>query len=106
MKRDELKSEMMFRIRALGLPEPTQEHRFHPVRRWRFDYAWIDKKVAVEIQGGVGRSFHFNQKTLHKDSEKFLEANMLGWIVIQVNYWMIERGLEMALIERALERKT
>ena len=29
------------------------EYRFHPVRRWRFDYAFPDKKVYLEVDGGI-----------------------------------------------------
>lgn len=29
------------------------EHRFHPVRKWRFDAAFPVRKIAVEIDGGV-----------------------------------------------------
>ena len=29
------------------------EYRFNPDRRWRFDFAWPDKKVAVEMEGGI-----------------------------------------------------
>ena len=28
----------------------------HPTRRWRFDFAWPDPMVAVEIEGGLYQS--------------------------------------------------
>ena len=28
------------------------EFKFHPTRKWRFDFA-LNKKIAVEIEGGV-----------------------------------------------------
>ena len=34
-------------------PEPELEYRFHPFRKWRFDFAWPEQKVAVEMEGGV-----------------------------------------------------
>ena len=30
----------------MGCPIPTSEYRFHPYRKWRFDYAFVDKKLA------------------------------------------------------------
>jgi len=36
-----------------GLPAPTPEYRFHATRRWRFDYAFVQQKIAVEVEGGV-----------------------------------------------------
>ncbi|MCC6475013.1 MAG: hypothetical protein IT514_14870, partial [Burkholderiales bacterium] len=38
---------------AFSLPPPVAEHRFHETRRWRFDWAWPDHRVAIEIEGGV-----------------------------------------------------
>ena len=38
-----------------------KEWKFHPVRRWRFDYAFPDFRVALEVEGGVftgGRQGH------------------------------------------------
>ena len=37
----------------LGVTEPTREYRFAPPRRWRFDFAWVDRKIAFEIEGGT-----------------------------------------------------
>lgn len=31
-------------------------NRFHPSRRWRFDCALPEHRVAVEVEGGVWRS--------------------------------------------------
>ncbi len=63
-------------------PSPEYEHRFHPVRRWRFDVAWLSKKIAVEIDGGVwigGR--HSGGMGQIKDNEKINVAQSLGWRV-------------------------
>lgn len=38
------------------------EYRFHPVRRWRFDYAFPDKKVYLEVDGGIF-GFYVTNKT-------------------------------------------
>jgi hypothetical protein len=34
-------------------PDATPEYRFHPQRRWRFDWYIPSIKVAVEIEGGA-----------------------------------------------------
>jgi len=67
-----------------NLPEPMEEHRFAPPRRWRFDYAWPDKKVALEVEGAVwtqGR--HTRGSGFLKDMEKYNCAVLLGWRVIR-----------------------
>ena len=38
------------------------EYRFHPVRRWRFDYAFPDKRVYLEVDGGIF-PFYVTDKT-------------------------------------------
>jgi len=37
----------------VGLPDPITELVFHPKRKWRFDYAWEEQKLALEIHGGI-----------------------------------------------------
>lgn len=68
-----------------GLPEYQKEVLFHPVRKWRFDYAWPNLKIAVEIHGGIhsgGR--HTRGGGFVEDREKMNEAQLLGWIVLEV----------------------
>lgn len=63
------------------------EYRFHPVRRWRFDYAIPDIKLAVEYHGhagfvGKGASGHSTIKGLTNDCEKMNSAIAAGWRVL------------------------
>jgi len=64
---------------------PTKEHRFHPdTKKWRFDFAWEDVKVAVEIEGGIwtnGR--HTRGKGFIEDCDKYNAAAELGWAVFR-----------------------
>jgi very-short-patch-repair endonuclease len=67
-----------------GLPEPTPEYRFHATRRWRFDYAWPEHRVALEVDGGVwtgGR--HTRGGGWHRDTEKLNAAASLGWRLLR-----------------------
>lgn len=60
------------------------EYRFHPTRRWRFDYANTEHKIAIEIEGGVftgGR--HTRGKGFVNDMEKYNEAVKLGWKILR-----------------------
>jgi hypothetical protein len=36
-------------LRMAGLPDPVEEYRFAPPRRWRFDLAWPERMLAVEV---------------------------------------------------------
>ena len=62
------------------LPEPVREYRFHDTRRWRFDFAWPDIKLAVEIDG---RGRHQTVVGCRSDCEKANEAIRLGWRVLR-----------------------
>jgi very-short-patch-repair endonuclease len=89
-------------IRAAGLPEPENEYRFHPVRRWRFDFAWPAHKVAVEIEGGrwvMGR--HNHPQGFQNDCIKYNAAALLGWRVFRYTPEML--GDAVAQVEEALK---
>ena len=62
------------------LPEPQTEYRFHPTRKWRFDYSWPLRKVAVEVEGGIWvKGAHTRGAHFLSDAEKYNEATRLGW---------------------------
>lgn len=63
----------------------VKEYKFHPKRRWRFDYADPKKKIAIEIHGGIWRGGrHTRGKGFANDREKMNEAIVLGWRVIEL----------------------
>jgi len=85
-------------------PGVITEHRFHPVRRWRFDYAWPDRMIAFEVEGGIykgGR--HTSIKGYEGDCEKYSEAAILGWTVIRASTGMCKDGRAIVLLEKALD---
>ena len=60
------------------------EYRFCPDRRWRFDYALLQQKIAIEVEGGVwisGR--HSRGAGMIADMEKYNSATILGWRVLR-----------------------
>lgn len=68
----------------VGLGPCVTELRFHPTRKWRFDYAFPDNKIAIEKEGGIwtgGR--HSRGAGMVKDMEKYNEAELLGWHVFR-----------------------
>ena len=88
----------------VGLPVPDREVVFARPRRWRFDLAWPDRKLAVEVEGGgyvYGR--HARPAGFEADCEKYNEAALLGWTVLRVTPHMVDDGRALAVIERALK---
>lgn len=67
-------------LTVLELPPPQREFKFHPNRDWRFDYAWPDKKIAVEVQGMP----HRIRERFLSDVEKLAVAQIHGWQVLLV----------------------
>ena len=77
----------------VGLPDPATELLFHPKRKWRFDFAWEEQKLALEIHGGIhsgGR--HTRGRGFVEDRAKMNEATLLGWTVLEVTPEHIKSG--------------
>lgn len=73
--------ELMIRAR---FPDIVPEYRFHPVRRWRFDWALPDSKIAFEFEGGAfiqGR--HSRGLGMSNDAVKYNTAQLMGWLVFR-----------------------
>lgn len=91
-------------IHANGLPEPMREYRFAPPRRWRFDFAWPDRLLAVEVEGGTwagGR--HTRGSGFRADCEKYDEAALLGWRVLRFTGDMITEGYAVRSVAAFLD---
>jgi very-short-patch-repair endonuclease len=99
----ELTASMAFQIRAAKLPAPQQEYRFHPKRKWRFDFAWPDRMLALECEGGAwigGR--HTRGGGFIADCEKYNTATLMGWRVLRVVEDQIRKGRALRWVEGAL----
>ena len=62
----------------------AKEVKFHPERRWKFDYAIVEAKIAIEVEGGAwinGR--HNRPEGFIKDMEKYNAAAVLGWRILR-----------------------
>jgi very-short-patch-repair endonuclease len=68
-----------------------REFRFHPVRKWRFDFALPNQKVAIEFEGGIFISGGHNRGIIYASNcEKYREAVLLGWKVLRYTIKDIE----------------
>lgn len=65
---------------AHGLPEPRPEYEWHPTRRYRADYALVNERILIEVDGGLWiQGGHSRGAARLHDMEKDREATMLGW---------------------------
>lgn len=75
-----------------------REYRFHEPkpgekrRQWRFDYALMPDKIAIEFEGVLSHSAHTSITNVVNDAAKFNAASLQGWIVIRVNTKSLESG--------------
>ena len=100
----DLEETLLFQMRAVGLPMPEREYRFAPPRRWRFDFAWPERMVACEVEGGTwARGRHVQAAGYEADCEKYNEAVLCGWQVIRFTGSMVDDGRAVGVLERALQ---
>lgn len=92
-------------LKSVEIPPFTPEYRFHPVRKWRFDFAWPDQKVAVEYEGATwiaGR--HTRGSGFAKDCEKYNTAATMGWRVLRFTAEMVKSGEAITTIQKMFRR--
>jgi very-short-patch-repair endonuclease len=90
---------------TLGV-DAEAEYRFAPPRRWRFDYALVEQRVAIEVEGGVWtRGRHTRGSGFVKDMEKYSEAAALGWLLIRTTPDNLISQTTLDLIRRAIETR-
>ena len=99
MADSKLESKFLFLWRVAQGPALEREFGFHPARKWRADFAHLESRTLIEIEGGIfmragGR--HTRGTGYAKDAEKYLEAALAGWTVIRLT----EKQLDLEFIER------
>jgi very-short-patch-repair endonuclease len=92
-----------WQLKVAGLPAPFREYRFAAPRRWRFDFAWPDRLIAVEVDGGTWVNGRHNRGAgFIKDCEKHNAAVLLGWSVLKFPGESIENGSALEALEQIL----
>ena len=84
--------------------EVVKEFKFHPSRKWRYDYAIVESKIAIEVEGGVwsgGR--HTTGKGFTGDMEKYNAGTLLGWRIFRVTPENLLKTLTFEMIKEALK---
>jgi hypothetical protein len=93
------------------------EHKFDANRMWRFDAAWPEAMVALEIDGGmwaragshkcnvcgqIPLGGHSSGAQRQKDREKMNSAAIDGWCVLHVTWDEVANGEALKLVISAL----
>lgn len=70
-------------FKEMRLPYCVPEFTFCEGRKFRWDFAFVDERVALEVQGGVwNRGAHGRGTGIVRDMEKFNLGLTLGWRVV------------------------
>ena len=82
MKKYELFPIWVKKIKGLEEIQFVSEYKFDPKRKWRFDFAHVGSKTAVEIEGGVYTNGRHTRPTgFINDMDKYNWAALRGWRV-------------------------
>lgn len=92
-EKSHLEETLVLQMKRENLPPAVRGHRFHPVRKWEFDFCYPEHKIAFEVEGGIWISGRHNRASgFIKDIEKYNAAGLLGWRVFKLHGEMIVKG--------------
>lgn len=115
MSKSDLESKFEWQLFSLGYKPWSEdnpdgyrrEYLFHPQRKFRFDFAFVREKVAVEVEGGLNspRSAHRSFYGTRRDIFKGNQAIMLGWTVLRLSDVEIKNGSGSRMLEDLLAKR-
>ena len=104
MSESTLERALRIRLEKAGIEGYERECRFDPVRKWRMDFAWPHRKLAVECEGGVRKGGrHTSSEGFTADCEKYNAAAIAGWRVLRFTAEQIRSGYALATIRKAID---
>jgi very-short-patch-repair endonuclease len=86
-------------LRANRLEGWEREYRFHATRKWRVDFAWPERKLAVEVEGGTwsgGR--HTRGAGFEADLEKYQALTLAGFRLLRFSTAQVVDGRAINVI--------
>jgi len=97
---------MLRQMEGAGLDEGLFEELIfmHPTRKFRFDFCWPHRGLALEVQGGIySRGRHARPRGMINDMTKFSEAAIIGWRLLLVTGIEISNGQALDRVLRGLK---
>ena len=84
----------------------ASEHKFHDMRKWRLDFAIIDLKIGIEIEGGVWScGAHTRGKGFIEDMEKYNAAVTFGWVILRFTPQDLNKITTFETVKKVVELK-
>jgi very-short-patch-repair endonuclease len=100
MHASQLEHALAFQLHYFEKLDAVRELRFAPPRRWRFDFAFPPERIAIEVNGALGRGRHSRLAGQEADYEKLNAALELGWRVLVYGPTAIRDGTASLQIGR------
>lgn len=103
-------------LEAMNIPVPVKEFKFHHTRQWRFDYAWPQYKIALEVEGGIfgytdkqgnkrKGGAHSSVTGILRDLEKYNSAAVLGYRIIRVQPSDLMKTSTIEMIKKCINNQ-
>lgn len=106
----DVEDEFEGQLRMTGFLKPEREYPFTMTlltpkrgqpRKGRFDFAWPQIQLAVEIEGGIFvRGRHSQGAGQEADMEKYAEAQVQGWAILRVSPRHVRSGQALVWLEK------
>jgi len=80
--------------------QPQREFRFDPSRLWRVDFAWPEKRLAVEIESSV----HRIKSRFASDLDKYNALQLQGWTLLRYTAKMVQSAEAIDTVRELLGR--
>jgi hypothetical protein len=88
-------------------PELVAQHRFHPERQWKLDFAHPATRVGIELHGGVWTHGRHNRGGgFVEDRRKMNAAIAMGWVVVEFTAADLDGVEAYALVRRLIEERS
>lgn len=104
-----LEADFLLAWNVISGQELERQYRFDPGRRWAFDFAHPAAGVAVEIEGGTGRSWqpsrHKSAEGFRKDAEKYNAAAAAGWLVFRLPTGLVQNLDQLGQIRETISAR-
>ena len=111
MQHSDRAGEFLFIWKVYGtLIQPEAEYPFdkHLGRKHRFDFAFPDYKVAVEVEGNAWGAPGGGKHMMDRDLEKYNIAATLGWLLLRFSPTMLRKDPETCVkqVIQAMETRS
>lgn len=104
MSKSDLEDTLAFQLDALGLTGYVREYQAIKGRKFRFDFAWLDARLLVEVNGGTyTKGAHSTGQGIRRDYEKLRLAQDHGWKVYPFDAQAVRSGEAVEQVRKALE---